>query len=105
MCGCSRRISPRWARDPSWPACWPTSITSFRRRDDKEAIHWVTRFRAAIPGQSLADRVSLADTLAGLGHLDEAAAILEEAAQHPGTPDDAGRTLRARARGLLAPYN
>jgi regulator of sirC expression with transglutaminase-like and TPR domain len=78
---------------------------SFRRRDDKGGIHWVTRLRAAIPGQSMADRVALADTFAGLGHVDEAAALLEELAQHPGTPVGAVRTLRVRARGLLAPYN
>jgi regulator of sirC expression with transglutaminase-like and TPR domain len=78
---------------------------SFRRRDDKESIGWVTRLRAAIPGQSLADRVALADTFAGLGHLEEAATLLEELAQRPGTPVDAAGTLRARARGLLAPYN
>jgi regulator of sirC expression with transglutaminase-like and TPR domain len=77
----------------------------FRRRDDKSGLHWVTRLRAAIPGQSLADRVALAETFAGLGHLDEAAALLEELAHTPGTPVDTVRTLRARARGLLAPYN
>jgi regulator of sirC expression with transglutaminase-like and TPR domain len=73
---------------------------SFRRRDDKESIGWVTRLRAAIPGQSLADRVALADTFAGLGHLEEAATLLEELAQRPGTPVDAAGTLRARARGF-----
>lgn len=78
---------------------------SFRRRDDKEGIRRVTRLRAAIPGQSLTDRVALADTFAGLGHVDEAAALLEELAHSPETPVDAARGLRARARGLLAPFN
>jgi regulator of sirC expression with transglutaminase-like and TPR domain len=78
---------------------------SFRRRDDKDGIRRVTRLRAAIPGQSLADGIALADTFAGLGDLDEAAVLLEELAQRPETPVEAARGLRTRARGLLAPFN
>jgi regulator of sirC expression with transglutaminase-like and TPR domain len=78
---------------------------SFRRRDDKDSIRWVTRLRAAVPGQSLTDRIALADTLAALGSLDDAAALLEELAGSPETPADVARGLQVRARGLLAPYN
>ena len=78
---------------------------SFRRRDDKQGIGWVTRLRTAIPGQSLAEHIALADTLAGLGHVDEAATHLEGLAQSPQTPSEAAKGLRARARGLLAPFN
>ena len=78
---------------------------SFRRRDDKEGLRWVTRLRAGIPGQPLTELVALADTLARLGDVDEAAALLEELAQRPGTPADAARRLRVRGRGLLAPFN
>jgi regulator of sirC expression with transglutaminase-like and TPR domain len=78
---------------------------SFRRRDDKDGLLWVTRLRAAIPGQPLTDLIALADTLARLGCVDEAAALLEELSRRPGTPADAARHLRARGRGLLAPFN
>jgi regulator of sirC expression with transglutaminase-like and TPR domain len=78
---------------------------SFRKRDDKEGLRWVTRLRAGIPGQPWADQIALADTFARLGCPDEAAALLEELARHPATPADAARGLRARARGLLAPFN
>ncbi len=78
---------------------------SFRRRDDKEGGRWVTRLRAAIPGQPLNEMVGLADTFARLGCVDEAAALFEELARRPEAPVDMARSLRARARGLLAPYN
>jgi regulator of sirC expression with transglutaminase-like and TPR domain len=78
---------------------------SFRRRDDREGVRRVTRLRSAIPGQPLSERIGLADTLAGLGSVDEAAQLLEEWARDPATPVDAARGLRARARGLLAPFN
>jgi len=78
---------------------------SFRRRDDKEGGRWVTRLRAAIPGQPLTERVALADTFVRLGCVDEAASLFEELARRPETPVDVARRLQARARGLLAPYN
>jgi regulator of sirC expression with transglutaminase-like and TPR domain len=78
---------------------------SFRRRDDREGIRRVTRLRAAIPGQSLTDRVALADTFAGLGDVGDAAALLEQMAHAPETPVEVARGLQARARGLLAPFN
>jgi regulator of sirC expression with transglutaminase-like and TPR domain len=78
---------------------------SFRRREDREGVLRVTRLRSAIPGQPLGERIALADTLADLGCVDEAAALLEESARDPATPVDAARGLRARARGLLAPFN
>jgi regulator of sirC expression with transglutaminase-like and TPR domain len=78
---------------------------SFRRRDDKEGGRWVTRLRAAIPGQPLSDQIALADTFARLDCPDEAAALFEELARRPDLPVDVARGLRVRARGLLAPYN
>jgi regulator of sirC expression with transglutaminase-like and TPR domain len=78
---------------------------SFGRRDDNDGRRRVARLRAAIPGQSPADQVALADTLAGLGCRDEAAALLEELALSPGTSMDVARRLRTKARGLVAPFN
>jgi regulator of sirC expression with transglutaminase-like and TPR domain len=78
---------------------------SFRSRDDKGGLHWVTRLRSGIPGQPLTDMIALADTFTRLGYVDEAAALLEELARRPGTPAGAARRLRARGRGLLAPFN
>jgi regulator of sirC expression with transglutaminase-like and TPR domain len=78
---------------------------SFRRRDDKEGLRWVTRLRAGLPGQPLTDQIALADTFAGLGCVDEAATLLDELSRRPGTPADVARGLRTRARGLLAPFN
>jgi regulator of sirC expression with transglutaminase-like and TPR domain len=78
---------------------------SFRRRQDRDGMRWVARLQLAIPGQPLADRVSLADRMAELGCYDDAAEILEELAQRPGTSGEAARALRVRARGLLAPFN
>ena len=78
---------------------------SFRTRDDKEGLRWVTRLRAGIPGQPLTDLIALADTFARLGDVAEAAALLEDLARRPGTPADAARRLRVRGRGLLAPFN
>jgi regulator of sirC expression with transglutaminase-like and TPR domain len=78
---------------------------SFRTRDDKEGLRWVTHLRAGIPGQPLTDLIALADTFARLGDVAEAAALLEDLARRPGTPADAARRLRVRGRGLLAPFN
>jgi regulator of sirC expression with transglutaminase-like and TPR domain len=78
---------------------------SFRRRGKTESVRWVTRLRSAIPGQSLAEHVALADGLAALGCYDDAAALLEESALSPGLPDEAARSLQARARGLRARFN
>jgi len=78
---------------------------SFRRRGKTESVRWVTRLRAAIPGQSLAEHVALADGLAALGCYDDAAALLEEAALSPGLPDEAGRLLRTRALSMRARFN
>jgi len=78
---------------------------SFGRRDDADGRRRVTRLRAAIPGQTPAERVALADTLAGLGCRDEAAALLEELARDPGTSSDVARRLKTKARGIVAPFN
>ncbi len=78
---------------------------SFRRRGDRAGLRWVTDLRGAIPGLPLADRIAVADALAGLGCHDEAAAILEQLAESPGTSAEAARALRTRARGLLAAFN
>jgi hypothetical protein len=78
---------------------------SFRRRHDTDAVRWVTRLRAMIPGQPLAYRLGLADGLAALGCHEEAAALLEDLAHTPGVPGTEARALRTRARGLLAPFN
>jgi regulator of sirC expression with transglutaminase-like and TPR domain len=78
---------------------------SFRRRGDRDGVRWATRLRAAIPGQSLADLVALADGLAALGCYEDAAALLEEAATNPGFSKEAAQALRGRARGLLARFN
>jgi regulator of sirC expression with transglutaminase-like and TPR domain len=78
---------------------------SFRRRGNTEAIRWVTRLRGAIPGQSLAEHLALADGLVALGCFEDAAAFLEESATNPGASEETARTLRGRARGLLARFN
>ena len=78
---------------------------SFRRRGNTESVRWVTRLRAALPGQSPGEHVALADGLAALGCYDDAAALLEEAALGPGLPDETARALRGRARGLRARFN
>ena len=78
---------------------------SFRRRSDRNGVRWVTGLRAAIPGLSMADRMALADGLAGLGCYEEAAAHLEEMARAPGMSPEDAHTLRTRARELLAPFN
>ena len=78
---------------------------SFRRRRDRNGVRWVTSLRAAIPGLSMADRMALADGLAGLGSYEEAAAHLEEMARAHGTSPEDAHTLLTRARELLAPFN
>jgi regulator of sirC expression with transglutaminase-like and TPR domain len=78
---------------------------SFRRRSDEHGVRWVSRLRCAIPGQSVADRMALADTLARLGDVEEAAALFEELAREPQTTPSVAQDLQTRARGLLAPYN
>jgi regulator of sirC expression with transglutaminase-like and TPR domain len=78
---------------------------SFGRRDDTDGRRRVTRLRAAIPGQTPAERVALADALAGLDCRDEAAALLEELAGDPRTTNDVARRLKTKARGLVAPFN
>jgi len=78
---------------------------SFRRRADTGGIRWAARLRAAIPGQSLADQIALADGLAGLGLYEDAADLLEASAGSPGISEESARALRGRARGLLARFN
>jgi regulator of sirC expression with transglutaminase-like and TPR domain len=78
---------------------------SFRRRADTTGIRWAARLRAAIPGQSLADQIALADGLAGLGLYEGAADLLEAAAAQPGISEEGAYSLRRRARGLLARFN
>ena len=72
---------------------------SFRRRRDQDGLRWVTRLRAAIPWLPLADRMALAEGLAGLGCYDDALTLLEELAASPGTSTREARAIRARARG------
>jgi len=78
---------------------------SFRRRGNVQGVRWATRLRAAIPGQSMAEHVALADGLAALGCLEDAAALLEESALNPALPQETARTLRGRARVLAARFN
>jgi regulator of sirC expression with transglutaminase-like and TPR domain len=78
---------------------------SFHRRSDRNGVRWVTRLRAVIPGQSTADRIGLAEGLAGLGCFDDAVELLEHLADAPGTSSEDAQALRTRARGLLAPLN
>jgi len=78
---------------------------SFRRRGNRDGVGWVTSLRAAIPGQSLADHIALADGLTALGRIEDAAALLEESALGPGVSEEMAGALRARARGLLARFN
>jgi regulator of sirC expression with transglutaminase-like and TPR domain len=78
---------------------------SFRRRSDMGGVRWAARLRAAIPGQALADRVSLAEGLAAVGLYEDAAEILAAAAGSPGISEEAAHALRGRARGMLARFN
>lgn len=78
---------------------------SFRRRGDMQSVLWATHMRAAIPGQTLAEHVALADSLASLGFHADAAKLLEASSRSPGLSREAVRTLRARTRALLARYN
>jgi len=78
---------------------------SFHRRSDTNGVRWAARLRAAIPGQSLADQIALADGLAGLGLYADAAALLDTSARSPGIPEETAHALRNRARGLLARFN
>jgi regulator of sirC expression with transglutaminase-like and TPR domain len=78
---------------------------SFRRREDRDGVRWATRLRATIPGLPAAEQLAMAENLAGLGCLHEAASLFEEVAGGPGVSSETARSLRTRARGLLAPYN
>ncbi len=78
---------------------------SFARRRDQEGLRWVSRLRAAIPGLPPGERISLAESLAGLGCHDEAAALFEELARTPGVSREAALPLQVRARALLARFN
>jgi regulator of sirC expression with transglutaminase-like and TPR domain len=78
---------------------------SFRRREDRAGVRWATRLRAVIPGLPAAEQLAMAESLAGFGCHHEAASLFEEVARGPGVSGDAARSLRMRARGLVAPYN
>jgi regulator of sirC expression with transglutaminase-like and TPR domain len=78
---------------------------SFRRRSDMSGVRWAAHLRAAIPGQPLADHLSVADGLAKVGLYEDAAAVLDAAASSPGISEEAAHALRGRARGLLARFN
>jgi regulator of sirC expression with transglutaminase-like and TPR domain len=78
---------------------------SFRRRGDVQSVRWVTLMRAALPGQTLAEHMALADSLASLGFPEDAANLLELSSRNPGLSEEGVRTLRARTRALLARFN
>jgi regulator of sirC expression with transglutaminase-like and TPR domain len=78
---------------------------SFRRRGDVQSVRWVTLMRAALPGQTLAEHMALAEGLANLGFPQDAANLLETLARNPGLSEEGVQTLRARTRVLLARYN
>jgi regulator of sirC expression with transglutaminase-like and TPR domain len=78
---------------------------SFRRRENRDGARWATRLRAAIPGLPTVEQIAMAERLAGLGWHEEAASLLEELANRPGESAEVVRSLRTRARGLLAPFN
>jgi len=61
--------------------------------------------RCGVPGQPLADQISMAEGLAGVGLYEDAAALLDAAASGPGVSEEAAHALRARSRGLLARFN
>ena len=77
---------------------------SFERRGDHPALLRVAQLRRNLPGTSLPDRTQLAGRFAGLGRMDLAASVLEEAAGTAPDPATATR-LRAQARTLAARLN
>jgi regulator of sirC expression with transglutaminase-like and TPR domain len=80
---------------------------SFERRRDRASLSWVSDLRMKIPNSSLGDRTHLATRLAALGRLDDAAAVLEEAAGvEPGSSGPQVRDkLLAEASALRARLN
>jgi regulator of sirC expression with transglutaminase-like and TPR domain len=77
----------------------------FERRNDQGGLLWTIRLSIAIPGIPPAQLTELVNGLVGMGRIDEASAILEGLASEPGIPAEAAQLLRARSRGLLAPFN
>ncbi len=77
---------------------------SFERRNDTDALAWVSDMRIKVPAAALGDRRQLAGRLATLGRLVAAAEVLEEAARlAPGLP--VRDRLLSEASGLRGRLN
>jgi regulator of sirC expression with transglutaminase-like and TPR domain len=77
---------------------------SFGRRGDGKALSWVCTLRMGIPELPAADRLQLANRLAGLGRFNDAAALLEYLADEQAAGDLQSR-LRSDAAILRARLN
>jgi regulator of sirC expression with transglutaminase-like and TPR domain len=75
---------------------------SYVDRRDVQALMWVGRLRAAIPGVDPKEMVELAQLLANLGRFGEAADTLDELA---GASGDGGKGMWMQARALRARLN
>src|SRR4051812_2425418 len=72
---------------------------------DTDALVWVSRLRASIPGVGPDELLQLSRILVNLGRFGEAAAALDELAGERDGEGDAARRLQARARLLRARLN
>jgi regulator of sirC expression with transglutaminase-like and TPR domain len=84
MFGAARTFSPRFLQPVGSRAILSRMLTNLvgahRRRGEPAAATRAARLRLALPGLTPQERAELAGVLAQLGHLDEAASVLEATA-------------------------
>jgi regulator of sirC expression with transglutaminase-like and TPR domain len=76
---------------------------SYTRRDDLAGRRWVAELRAELEGASPAQQIGVASELAATGAYDEAADLIDRAAEQVDDPDAV--RLRAQARGVRSRLN
>lgn len=79
-------------------------VNAYRRKGDRLGMRWSARLRSRCPGVEPAEFVQLGQALAYTGAFDEAAALLEDAAQHMPS-ESASRAVQLEASQFRARLN
>lgn len=79
-------------------------VNAYRRKGDRHGMRWSARLRSRCPGVDPAEQVRLGQALGYSGAFDEAATLLEDAAQYMPS-DPASRAVRLEASQFRARLN
>jgi regulator of sirC expression with transglutaminase-like and TPR domain len=79
-------------------------VNAYRQKGDRHGMRWSARLRSRCPGVDPAEQVQLGQALGYSGAFDEAAALLEDAAEYMPS-DSASRAVRLKASQFQARLN